>query len=379
VRRETRHWHSRAERIPDPVLRARALAALEAKKSNVEGAAAFDAFAPRTRRGWVVRAQVAFQATYDYLDSLSEMSSAQPIVNARQLHQALLTSLAGDAPHPDYYAHHPCSEDGGYLRELSGACRRALAMLPAFAAVLPAVRSLTEDVVRYQSLNRRHGQVGHRALERWARTKTRAGIVVRWWETAASAGSSLGIFASMAAAARPTLAAAEVRAIEQAYSRSIDALHSLLDHVVDEFEDVATGQRNLMRHYGSPEDAAGRLRTLAREAMGRTSTLPSSDQHAMILATMAASYLAPPPSTPTGPLVADAVLGAIGRLATASALVFRAKRSLERLKHGTGRATGARLPEIDASSTTSPDAETLTSVPAAGVQGPSPCIRERSS
>src|ERR1700722_9325257 len=46
-------WQHRARRIPDPVLRQLALAALAEKRGNIEGAAAFAAFAPTSRRGKV--------------------------------------------------------------------------------------------------------------------------------------------------------------------------------------------------------------------------------------------------------------------------------------------------------------------------------------
>ena len=58
VSRELGHWRERALAIPDPALRAQALQALS-KRGNMEGAAAFATFAPRARRGAVVRAAVA--------------------------------------------------------------------------------------------------------------------------------------------------------------------------------------------------------------------------------------------------------------------------------------------------------------------------------
>jgi len=71
VGRGLRHWHERAGQIPDQELRRIAFDSLR-KRGNIEGAAAFAAFAPRSRRAAVVRALVALQAAYNYADLLSE-------------------------------------------------------------------------------------------------------------------------------------------------------------------------------------------------------------------------------------------------------------------------------------------------------------------
>jgi hypothetical protein len=72
---ELRRWRRRAAQIGDPALRTAALAAL-GKRANIEGAAAFAAVMPARRRGKVVRALVAFQAIYNYVDLLAEQSSS---------------------------------------------------------------------------------------------------------------------------------------------------------------------------------------------------------------------------------------------------------------------------------------------------------------
>ena len=74
------HWRSRASEIPNPKLRLLALEAL-GKRGNVEGAALFATLAPATYRRDTVRALVAFQTAYNYLDGLSEQPSADPVAN----------------------------------------------------------------------------------------------------------------------------------------------------------------------------------------------------------------------------------------------------------------------------------------------------------
>ena len=202
IRHETARWRAYAEQIPDPELRRLALESHAAKKGNVEGASAFGSFAPRGQRGIVIRAQVAFQTMFDYLDTLSEQPSENPIANGDRLNEALLAALDRGRPLADYYAHHPQSEDGGYLHALVSACREALGRLPSSAVVTPAAIGLAAGLARYQAFNLRERDGGHSELERWARAETGPGSGLRWWETVAGMSSTLGILALLTAAAR---------------------------------------------------------------------------------------------------------------------------------------------------------------------------------
>jgi tetraprenyl-beta-curcumene synthase len=332
VRRETRYWHQRAHEIPDPALRRLALDAQRAKQGNVEGSAAFAAFAPLPHRAAVIRAQVAFQSIYDYADTLAEQPSADALANARQLHQALTDAINPSAAQADYYRHYPYRSDGGYLAEMVDACRTALAELPSRRACAAATQRFSERIVSYQSLNLNEQQGGQRYLKQWALQTTPAGAGLRWWETAASAGSSLGLFALIAASAKPMPEPHEILLIEDAYWPWIGALHSLLDSVIDEPEDTAAEQHSLLHYYNSPEEAAARLQMLASESLQALRRLSAAHEHELILAAMASHYLsAPEASTPTGELASKSVLPTIGGVATASMLVLRARHTANRL------------------------------------------------
>jgi tetraprenyl-beta-curcumene synthase len=327
VSRGLRHWHERAGQIPDQELRRIAFDSLR-KRGNIEGAAAFAAFAPRVHRAAVVRALVAFQAAYNYADMLSEQPHVQAIANGRRLHEALLVALdPGGAPHLDYYAHHPQHDDGGYLQELVDTCRAALGTLPSYAAVAKSARIAAERIVTFQSLNVGKKQGDHDALARWARTETPSGVDLQWWETAAAAGSSLGVHVLIAAAANSELQQTDVAAINDAYFPWIGALHSLLDNIVDRQEDAITDQRSLVSYYASPAQAAARLELLAVKAVGCAQALPRGERHAIILAAMAGNYLSSPEANaPDVKAVSQSVLDAIGDLATPTLLVFKLRR-----------------------------------------------------
>src|SRR5580693_7359850 len=114
VRSELAQWRTRAGEIPNANLRRTAMQAL-VKRGNVEGAALFATLAPAVYRDRTIRALVAFQTAYNYLDALSELPSEDPAANGEQLHQALRIALQPGAAHPDYYAHNPDRGDDGYL------------------------------------------------------------------------------------------------------------------------------------------------------------------------------------------------------------------------------------------------------------------------
>jgi tetraprenyl-beta-curcumene synthase len=343
---ERRRRRARALEIPDPLLR-RVAVESQRKWGNVEGAAAFAAFAPRRHRGAAARAMMSLQAAYNYLDMLGEQPSSDPAANGRTLHRALLVALdLGDASHIDYYAHCPQHEDGGYLREIVDSCRAALAQLPSYATVAPAALDAAERIVEFQSCNTGERQGDLRALERWARAATPPESRLCWWEVAAAGGSSLCVFALIALAADPRLDARAVAAVKDAYFPWIGALHSLLDNLVDATEDRATGQHSLIAAYPSPQEAAARMGRLAERSLHAAASLPGGRGHTLLLAAMASFYLSTPEaSTPQALPVTRAVLDTLGRPAALAMGVFRARLAVRRLLPGVPgrRAHGAEL------------------------------------
>ncbi len=331
-------WQRMARRIPDPVLRQLALAALSEKRGNIEGATAFAAFAPWSRRAQATKAASAFQAAYNLLDMLGEQPSADPVRDGERLHNALLHALGWAASIPtaegvdpgvealDWYEHHPQSEDGGYLNRLLEECREAFRSLPRYAVAAPAARAAAERIVAFQSLNLSESQGDHAALEQWARAATPAGSGLQWWETAAAAGSSLGVHALIAAAAEEDLDAHAAKLLEQAYFPWIGGLHSLLDNLIDKREDEAAGHRSLVEYYG-PERAAERMRWMAEQAALLAGELPHSVRHTVVLAGMIGNYLSVPEAhSPELAPVSEAVLSTTGGLARPTMLVFELRR-----------------------------------------------------
>ncbi len=337
VSRELAHWRKRAQRIPDPALRALASQAIS-KRGNMEGAALFAVLAPRRRRRATVRALVAFQTAYNYLDILAEQPSAVASANARQLHQALLLALDPAASQADYYAHHSHSDDGGFLQELVHVCRSALIALPSHHAVACAAQAAVARIVAFQSLNLTRDQGGHDALQRWARAENPTSSGLHWWQTAAAGGSSLAVHALIATAATPAVTHAQLGAIQEAYFPWICALHSLLDSLIDVQEDERAGQRNLLSYHPSRQQAAFAMKLLARRARDAATRLPEASAHEVILAAMAAYYLSSPEAaTADARACATAVADALGPLVGPALLLFKVRRAAGSLLHGAYR------------------------------------------
>jgi tetraprenyl-beta-curcumene synthase len=356
VAHELRRWHKRAGEISDPLLRKQALQAL-GKRGNMEGAAAFATFAPRRHRPAVVRATVAFQTAYNHLDTICEQAPWIGQDEARVLHEALLAALAcpssprsrgiGDlspiieglrrgtwsggreseaSGREDARPIHPLkNNDDGYLAALVDTCQEALRELPSYGLVAPAARRAAERVACFQAFNRYERD----AIEHWGREQTPPGSDLRWWETAASGGSSLGVHVMIAAAAEQGIDQTRAEGLERAYFPWIGALHSMLDHLIDIEEDAHAGQSNLIELYGSPAEAAERMALLAGRALECARELEPRHRHELIVAAMASFYLAAPEAR-VGEAVAvtQAVLDVFGGLARPALSVFRARQGL---------------------------------------------------
>jgi tetraprenyl-beta-curcumene synthase len=378
VCRELAHWRARAERIPHPALRARALAAL-LERGNMEGAAAFATFVPAAARRSVVSATVAFQAAYNHLDALSEswLGAHDAVARSRLAHGALLAALGGDTqnrplshPRADPDWRGACGDDGGYLAELVAACRSGLAELPGWPVARAGALRAAARVVEFQTWQAggdaptadgtdpaaaprtycpagvgrpgvdapadgtdpaaapRTRPAGAAGPDRAAASPlAEASGPLHWWELAGAAGSSLGVHALIAAAADPALASADVRALDAAYFPSIGALHTMLDHLVDRDEDRAIGQRNLIDCYASPAAAERRLCSLARAALTAARALAPAPRHELIVAAMAGFYLAHPAAhAPQARDAARTVAAELGGLGTLARGVFATRR-----------------------------------------------------
>lgn len=335
ARRELRRWERRAQRIPNPVLREHALRKLRSEGMTAEGAAAFAILATARFCRHVVRACVAFEVIYDYVDALAEEPAADVLANNRQLYDALAAAFTPGAPLERSQAPHSPRDDGDYLRTLVETCRQALALLPAREAVRSTLLRLARHAGEGQSLHHAaYDAAGERALACWAAALQPPGQSLRWWELAAASGSPLAFFALLAAAAHRRTSPAEAAAIEQAYFPWIAALSWLLESLVDQEADIVVGGHSYVAHYDSPQDAARRLTTIAKHAAADARRLPQAGRHTLLLAGMAGMYLSDPGAEDVGAReAAEAVRTAIGGPLVPLVWTLRARRRLRRECH----------------------------------------------
>jgi tetraprenyl-beta-curcumene synthase len=293
VRSQLRGWERRADAIPDPVLRAQALASLRLKVANVEAAAVMSLLAPRRRRARVIALLVALQVLTDYLDGVSEAAVRDPLRNGLCLHEALVDAVRSDSRPTDYYHHHPRHDDGGYVATLVAFCQHGMNALPAAEVVRPTVVAAARRCGIGQSYTHDALHRGPEQLERWA-ARLAAGTCLLWWEAAAAASSSVAILALVGIAADPRTTLSEAQRVDAAYCFGIGALAVLLDNLVDRVLDAAVDDHNYLSYYDSAETAARRLATIAEEALVMLRRLDRHRRHEAVLAGVLAFYLSAP-------------------------------------------------------------------------------------
>jgi tetraprenyl-beta-curcumene synthase len=331
VQVELGEWRRRAEQIPDCVLRKAAFDGLLSKSGDLEGATAFAAFVPSSLQREVVRAITAFEIAFDYLDSVVELPSQDPIANGRSLNKALLVALSPGTHHLDYYRCFHRSNDAGYLEALVQTCQAALGSLPSCAAVAEPMYRALSRITTYQSLSHGDATGSRDAFHEWACSQTVRGAGLYWWEMAAAAGSQLPVLALIAAAGDPTMSPEQAAALEQAYFPWIGSLSTLLDSVVDQQIDRDENQQSLVDYYHSPRIAADRLRIITVEGLDAVASLPDTENHRLILAAMAAFFHSTPQAaTPEVGIVTRAVFDAMGIRAIPAFILLRARRAWAR-------------------------------------------------
>ncbi len=349
VRVELTRWERSAQVISDPLLRHCALCKLREERFNVELAATLATLAPRHQRRSTVKAIVALQVLYDYLDMLTERRLPNQLRDGRALFEAFTDALdlcvrpcppvdthecepTDIEPASTYYRHHQGSgEDGGYLDELVHTIRGALALLPASEAIAAPARESACRCAEAQVLSHAAVYSGDSELERWSR-RAAGGSTLGWPERLAGATASvLALHALIAAAADERTTHRDAREIDEAYL-SIGAI-TMLDSLIDHEQDLARGEHGYRRHYPSSEEMVERLGALARDGAQQAQALPHGPHHVMTLAGVVAYYCsAPAANNPFARPVTTRVRRELQPLVTPALAVMRAWRLAKRLR-----------------------------------------------
>ncbi len=343
ARGELEHWRRRARTIDDPVLRALALAKLEEEGFNAEAAAMLATIAPRAHRRLAVRAIVAVEVLYDYLDGLTESPADETAGDGERLFTAFIDAVTPSAaPLGDYYRHHSRREDV-YLGELVASIRLALAGLPAIADVADTLRSSAARGAEAQLHIHAAAASGSEELRLWAERRA-AGTSLEWREYLAGAACSvLAVHALIAAATDHRTTSARGLEIDRIYLL-ISVLPTILDSVIDLEQDARSGRAGYVRHYDDHGLLKRRLSGVIDDAVGRAREAPHGAHHVMTLVGVVAYYLSAPTADDELALPVTERLGAQLRPLLAPALsMMRGWRAAKRLRaHWRGR-SAARL------------------------------------
>lgn len=340
VRTELTRWRARASEIEDPVLRTLALHTLQGEGFAAEVAATLATLTPHRNRATAVRAIVAVEVMYDYLDGLTERPAPDPIANGRLLFKAFTDALDPSAElEADYYRHCPSPADGGYLAELATAVKDALACLPSAQALAPAMLRAASRCTEAEVLTHAAAFTGTVEVERWAR-ETANGSGLEWREYLAGAASSvLAVHALIALAGDGRTRIEHAAPIDAVYLR-LGALSTMLDGVVDYEQDVENGTLAYIRHYGDDRSIIGeRMVEVARAAARRAHDAPRSIHHLMTLAGVAAYFTSAPSATSDLALpITRRIQRELQPLITPTLIVMRTWRLAKRLRaHGPRR------------------------------------------
>ncbi|SFP53347.1 tetraprenyl-beta-curcumene synthase [Salibacterium halotolerans] len=292
VHRLLGQWREKAEQIPNPELRRQALISIENKAFHCEGGGVYAMFAPESRRENVLQFIIAYQTICDYLDGLCDWSESQNPDDFHMLHKALKHALAPGHEVENYYFYREDQDDAGYLKDLVETCQSFLVTFPGFWNVQKYMEELSHH---YRTLQvHKHVKKEERVprLTAWFDEVKEEFPDIRWYEFNACTGSTLGIFALGAYAARSHLADVQARSIKSAYFPYVQGVHILLDYFIDQQEDIADDELNFCAQYDDEQEMVERVRYFKKEAERKVRKLPDARFHSLIVKGLFAIYLA---------------------------------------------------------------------------------------
>jgi len=291
VQRYLGEWKRRAESIPDPELRRQALMSIETKSFHCEGGAIYALLAgPYYHEA--IRFIIAYQTISDYLDNLCDRSTSLDPDDFRALHESMPHALTPGVSPAFYYRLRKEQNDGGYLCALVETCQEVLEKLPTYNHIATALNELAGYYCDLQI--HKHVRADERVtrLKAWFDSHKDHLPEMRWYEFAACAGSTLGIFSLVAHSFQKNHSDDLVRQIKDAYFPWVQGLHILLDYLVDQEEDRTGGDLNFCSYYPNHDEMTERLIHFYEQANLSISRLPNAKFHHMMNRGLLGMYLA---------------------------------------------------------------------------------------
>jgi tetraprenyl-beta-curcumene synthase len=296
---ELRRWREHAREIPDVGLRELALEKLRGEHFNAQVAATLATRTPWRRRRGTIRAIVALEVMYDYLDGLTERLAEQSLEAGSRLFGAFADALAPrTAPYGDHYGEGESSGnrgtcDGGYLRALCATVRGELWRLPSVEAIVERARETAASCGEGQLRMHATPWEGDGQLREWALRQAPA-TGLGWREFLAGAAASvLTLHALLVAGSQEGRTAEQAERIADTYL-CICALSTMLDSLVDREQDATAGELSYLRYFAGEEELGASLTSTARRGVELARQTPDEAHHVMILTGVVAYYTSAP-------------------------------------------------------------------------------------
>jgi tetraprenyl-beta-curcumene synthase len=286
-----RQWKARAQDIPDPELRRQALSSIAAKTFHCEGGALYGLLAGR-HYPEAIQFIVAYQTISDYLDNLCDRSTSQDPEDFRALHESMLHALTPEAPLSAYYRFRREQNDGGYLAALVQTCQLVLSRLDNYQMGKSALQELAGVYIDLQV--NKHVRKDERLprLQAWFAGRAKNLPEMAWYEFAACAGSTLGIFCIVSQLFDKAAAGKLIDSIMNAYFPWVQGLHILLDYLIDQEEDRNGLDLNFCSYYGNSEQLFCRISHFYYQAQASVASLPDANFHHLMIRGLLSIYLA---------------------------------------------------------------------------------------
>ncbi|MDP4181840.1 MAG: tetraprenyl-beta-curcumene synthase family protein [Bacillota bacterium] len=277
----------------DKTLTKLALSSLENKKFHAQGGSIY-ALYPKAPVYDTVKFIVSLQTISDYLDNLCDSAGIYDETAFRQLHLAMLDAVSPDSALNDYYKFYPFKEDNGYLNSLVLQCKRRIRKLPSYSLIKDYIIEYVKLYSDLQSLKHLKRDDREKRLVDWSQKYLQGYNGISWWEFAAAAGSTLGIFILFASAWDPDLTEVDVHNIDLAYFPWICGLHILLDYYIDYMEDIRTDELNFTGYYNNLKECEERLTFFINQSYTNSANLRYPEFHLTVIKGLLAMYLSDP-------------------------------------------------------------------------------------
>jgi len=284
VKKELLKWRKLSSKLPED-LREQARSSLKEKQFHCLGGSIYMCY-PGVKREVMLKAIISLQTISDYLDNLCDRMDINNASAFQTLHLSFFDALDPDAEISDYY-HHCSFQESIYLSALVRECQSQLVKMPYYHIYQNEIMKLAEKYCDLQV--RKHLYPEAKILvQNWAADNFDLDELA-WYEWAAASGSTLNIFMFFAASFYD-YSSKEIERITDVYFPWIQALHIMLDYLIDREEDLLYNDLNFTFFYSDPDEAVRRINYIYNKSRTLISELPHPEFHDLVLQGLIAMY-----------------------------------------------------------------------------------------